>query len=74
MVKEKRNSQEKDQLKFIDLETIKDQTFNLTQSKMLGSSTPIFCPPEFLLNNQTQSSMTMDLWALSNILYIALYQ
>ena len=75
MVKEKNNSQEKVKLKFIDLETLKNYTLNLTQSKTLGSTTAMFLPPEVLLKNSKSSmTMTMDLWALANILYIALYQ
>ena len=48
MVKEKKTPQEKNKLKFIDLETIKDSNINLSQS-ITYCSTPMFSPPEFLM-------------------------
>ena len=73
MVKRKKTIEDKDKLKFIDLETLKGQNINNQYDESeLGSSTPYYCPPE-ILTEKSQQSIAMDLWALAYIFYYSLY-
>ena len=51
MVKKRKTIGDKDKLKFIDLDTLKNSNDKLGDTfHYIGSSTPLYCPPEILMD------------------------